>query len=390
MALLLHDPVRVSIAEAPLLPSGAAGASALDPSSSAAGAPSIEHTVIRCPAQDKLLWAMALLRLGKAHRKALLFVSSADAAVRLRLFLEKFGVRAASLHGELPANSRQHVLQEFNRGLFDYLIATDEAADDRRGRKGGKGSSKQRAPEPEEEEDEEAEEGGEDGEEEDGAEEEGGASRGGRRGGRGRDFGVVRGIDFKNVLTVVNLEVPQSVEAYVHRVGRTGRAGQRGTAISLVAPEEELRLQAIEEAVLGRLADAAQAAAEAGAAGGSEDAAGAGGPGDKKKKRKGGQQRRMAPFAALSRDAVEALRYRATDCLRGIGRNAVREARLRELRAELLNSERLAAHFEDNPEDLALLKHDAPLVRGVVAPHLKHLPAYLRGGKLRKVERAGI
>lgn len=44
---------------------------------------------------------MALLRLGKARRKALLFVNSADAAVRLRLFLEKFGVRAASLHGAL-------------------------------------------------------------------------------------------------------------------------------------------------------------------------------------------------------------------------------------------------------------------------------------------------
>ena len=66
----------------------------------------------------------------------------------------------------------------------------------------------------------------------------------------------------------------------------------------------------------------------------------------------------------------------------------MREARLRELRSELLNSQRLAAHFDDNPADLALLKHDAPLAKANTAPHLKHLPAYLRGGGLRRIERA--
>ena len=78
---------------------------------------------------------------------------------------------------------------------------------------------------------------------------------------------------------------------------------------------------------------------------------------------------------------MEALRYRAEDAARSVGRSAVREARVRELKTELLNSERLAAHFEDNPEDLNLLKHDVSLSKHPALPHLSHLPAYLRGRK---------
>ena len=70
---------------------------------------------------------MALLRLGLCKRKSLVFVKDPDEAVRLRLFLDKFGVPCCALHAELPANSRAHILQEFNRGIYDYMIA---AADD--------------------------------------------------------------------------------------------------------------------------------------------------------------------------------------------------------------------------------------------------------------------
>jgi superfamily II DNA/RNA helicase len=56
----------------------------------------------------------------------LLFVNSVDSGVRLRLFLEAFGVRTALLNAELPANSRSHILAAFNSGAFDFLIATDD------------------------------------------------------------------------------------------------------------------------------------------------------------------------------------------------------------------------------------------------------------------------
>ena len=49
---------------------------------------------------------------------------------------------------------------------------------------------------------------------------------------------------------------------------------------------------------------------------------------------------------------------------------------------ELINSQRLAAHFEQHPSDLALLKHDKALAKKPEAPHLKHLPSYLRAAGL--------
>ena len=61
---------------------------------------------------------MALLRLGLVRKKALLFVNGVDAGVRLRLFLEAFGVRAAVLSGELPLNSRHHILQALYIGCY--------------------------------------------------------------------------------------------------------------------------------------------------------------------------------------------------------------------------------------------------------------------------------
>nr|CAD1818665.1 unnamed protein product [Ananas comosus var. bracteatus] len=58
--------------------------------------------------------------------KVLIFVNSIDMAFRLRLFLEKFKIRSAVLNAELPQNSRLHILEEFNAGLFGILIAIDD------------------------------------------------------------------------------------------------------------------------------------------------------------------------------------------------------------------------------------------------------------------------
>ena len=79
--------------------------------------------------------------------------------------------------------------------------------------------------------------------------------------------------------------------------------------------------------------------------------------------------------------AVEALRYRGEDIARSITKAAVREARVAELRVELLHSEKLKSHFEDRPQELEALQLDKPLFKGAPMPHLKHLPAYLRSGK---------
>ena len=57
-------------------------------------------------------------------KKILIFVKDADEAVRARLFLDKFGVLCVALHSELPANSRAHILEEFNRGVPRRASAT--------------------------------------------------------------------------------------------------------------------------------------------------------------------------------------------------------------------------------------------------------------------------
>ena len=66
------------------------------------------------------------------------------------------------------------------------------------------------------------------------------------------------------------------------------------------------------------------------------------------------------------------------DALRAVTRTAVKEARLQEIKRELLHSKKLAAHFEENPNDLAMLRHDKPLSVVRKQPHLEHVPSYLK------------
>ena len=74
---------------------------------------------------------------------------------------------------------------------------------------------------------------------------------------------------------------------------------------------------------------------------------------------------------------VEAFRYRMGDALRAVTRIAIREARTRELRQELMKSDKLKRHFEENPGDLHHLRHDGELRPARVQSHLKHVPDYL-------------
>jgi ATP-dependent RNA helicase DDX56/DBP9 len=81
---------------------------------------------------------------------------------------------------------------------------------------------------------------------------------------------------------------------------------------------------------------------------------------------------------------VDAFRYRMTDALRAVTRLAVQEARAREIRQELIKSEKLKRHFEENPDELRQLRHDGELRAARVQPHLKHVPDYLMPAKGRK------
>lgn len=128
-----------------------------------------------------------------------------------------------------------------------------------------------------------------------------------------------QGIDFKNVAAVLNFDLPTSASSYTHRIGRTARAGKAGMALSFVVPKELYRKHMptttataeSDEKVLARIT---------------------------KQQAKLGKE--ISPYNFNTKQ-VEAFRYRMNDGLRAVTKVAVREARTRELRQELLKSEKL-------------------------------------------------
>jgi ATP-dependent RNA helicase DDX56/DBP9 len=260
---------------------------------------------------ERLLRLLTLLKFGLVQNKVLIFVNSADSGMRTRLFLDAFGIRCSAIHAEMPLNTRNHVLQQFNRGLFDYLIATDDVH----------GDSVR-----------------------DNAESKNKKSK------KDEESGVTRGIDFKGVKTVINLEMPHDVDGYTHRVGRTGRGGETGTAVSICSFTGD---SSIRSSINLRLSAMKQS---------------------------------LQPYDRITSGAVEGLRYRAEDVAKSITKSVIREARAKDIKAELMNSKKLASFFEERPTDLQLLRHDrsvASTSAGASAPHLKHVPGYLRDPSLQ-------
>lgn len=87
----------------------------------------LSQYVIHLPTEgDKFHHIYVILKLKMIKGKAILFVNDVERCYRLKLFLEQFSIRACVLNKELPINSRYHTIQEFNRGVYDYIIATDE------------------------------------------------------------------------------------------------------------------------------------------------------------------------------------------------------------------------------------------------------------------------
>lgn len=115
----------------------------------------------------------------------LIFVRTKIATVELSEKLAARGYSVAPINGDIAQNQREKVIQRFTRGSLDILIATDVAA---------------------------------------------------------------RGLDVSRISHVVNYDIPYDTEAYIHRIGRTGRAGRQGDAILFVTPREHRMLAAIEKA----------------------------------------------------------------------------------------------------------------------------------------------
>ena len=147
----------------------------------------IEHVIV---AADKVRKRDVLARIlqAKPAGQTLIFTRTKYGADKLATFLRREGIPAHAIHGNKAQSHRQRTLAAFREGTADVLVATDIAA---------------------------------------------------------------RGIDVDGIRMVVNYDVPNDPEIYVHRVGRTARAGAQGLALTLISPDEWLLMGDIEK-LIGR------------------------------------------------------------------------------------------------------------------------------------------
>ena len=361
--LILHSPVTLNLLQPSALCGSDGDARGADGSASQIGASdTIEHFSYDClKPDDHLLVAMSLLKLSLVKKKCLIFVNTVDRGYQLKLFLESFGVKSAVLNAELPINSRSHILQSFNKGLFDYLIATDDVHAQAHDSSGNVSKKRKK----------DAKILGKDGRR--------GAGEAAKKR-KDEEFGVTRGIDFQGVRTVINYDLPSTVQGYVHRVGRTGRAGQSGVAITFFTPKDQPFRDELYKALVGKQGTiSVQEEEEEEEEDGIEEDA-----------RKGSNSGPLRTFGRLPRNQVEALRYRGEDIARSITKKVIREARAKELKLELLNSDALKDYFEEHAAEKQLLRHDKPLHKIVQAPHLKHVPAYLKDASIISADRSFV
>ena len=135
---------------------------------------------------DKRDTLRRLLRDADSFKNAIIFCNRKREVALLHRSLVRHGFNAAALHGDLDQSARTAALESFRNGTVTLLIASDVAA---------------------------------------------------------------RGLDIPDVSHVFNFDVPHHADDYVHRIGRTGRAGKTGTAITIVAPPDTKSLAAIEKLI---------------------------------------------------------------------------------------------------------------------------------------------
>lgn len=271
---------------------------------------------INCQGDEKFVLLIAFIKLNLLCGRTIVFVNSLKKCYKLKLILEQFAVKSCLLNPELPIASRCNVVEQFNKGVYNLIIACDEKCvhdpTDRR-----RGGSKMKA------------------------------TRGTGSGSKkvDKDFAVSRGIDFQSVSNVVNFDFPISVTAYVHRVGRTARAINainsnitEGTVLSFVAQDELKYFNKVKSAF--------------------------------------GEAANFKPYA-FKMEELEAFKYRAKDAIRAVTKDVIRSVRVKEIQAELRNSERLKSFLKSNPNDVQLMRHDRATKRISTQAHLKDVPDYI-------------
>jgi ATP-dependent RNA helicase RhlE len=153
-------------------------------------ATTVSHALYPVPQHLKTGLTLDLLKRTDA-RSVLIFTRTKHRASRLAQQLERSGYRVTSLHSNRSQNQRQAALDGFRDGTYQIMVATDIAA---------------------------------------------------------------RGIDVESISHVINYDIPDTADAYIHRIGRTGRAEREGDAFTMITPEDDVMVRTIERAVGQRIA----------------------------------------------------------------------------------------------------------------------------------------
>ncbi len=159
-----------------------------EPSRVAIGQGFDEHTdiaqhVLLCDHLDHKEALLKHLLLGQTIKQAIIFTATKSDTVRLSESIAQWGLTTQALNGNLSQSARNKTMESFAKGQFTVLVSTDVAS---------------------------------------------------------------RGLDIANVSHVFNFDLPKQAEEFVHRTGRTGRAGFKGEAYSLVGPKDWVNFKAIE------------------------------------------------------------------------------------------------------------------------------------------------
>lgn len=145
--------------------------------------PTIDNWLISTKGRDRNQLIYQLLTMGQPYL-ALVFANTKERVDDLTRYLRSQGLKVAKIHGGIPPRERKRTMREIQNMEYQFVVATDLAA---------------------------------------------------------------RGIDIEGVSQVINDDIPEDLEFFIHRVGRTGRNGMEGTAITLYAPSEDKMIAELEE-----------------------------------------------------------------------------------------------------------------------------------------------
>lgn len=144
--------------------------------------PTIDNWLVSTKGRDRNKLIYDLLTMGEPYL-ALVFANTKERADELTNYLRSQGLKVAKIHGGIQPRQRKRIMREIQNLDYQFVVATDLAA---------------------------------------------------------------RGIDIEGVSHVINDDIPEDLEFFVHRVGRTGRNGMKGTAITLYEPSEEKLIDELE------------------------------------------------------------------------------------------------------------------------------------------------